>query len=108
MDQPDVQSLISLSTFLAGAGSAAFGMVKWYANSQKKAYAAERDFNHLRRNQEQMKESIKMLSEEVDELMADMKTLTAVFNVLLAKTDESVSSILGYEKKHGSSGANDD
>ena len=104
----DIQNLVTLLTFLAGAGSAVLGMVKWYANSQKKAYAAERDFNHLRRNQEQMKESIKMLSSEVDELLADVKTLTAVFNLLLAKNNDSVSGLLGYKDKHELNSLHDD
>ena len=96
--QFDLQNLISLLTFLAGAGSAVWAMVRFYAQSEKKRYAAERDFNHLRNNQEQMKESIKALSSEIDGLSDDMKTLTACFNLILNQSGQSVSSILGYRK----------
>lgn len=33
-----------------------------------KAYAAERDFNHLRNNQDQLKEAMKSLTTEADEI----------------------------------------
>lgn len=35
--------------------------------SEKKAYAAEHDFQHLKRNQEQMKQAIAMLQDELEE-----------------------------------------
>lgn len=38
-----------------------------YADSEKKKYAAERDFNHLKRNQEQLKEGLKLISQELEE-----------------------------------------
>jgi predicted nucleic acid-binding Zn-ribbon protein len=37
-------------------------------DAEKKAYAAERDFNHLRGNQEQLKQAIGQLQDEVEEL----------------------------------------
>ncbi|PSB20561.1 hypothetical protein C7B65_06550 [Phormidesmis priestleyi ULC007] len=97
--QFDTKTLISLATFLAGAGSAVWGMVRFYADGEKKRYAAERDFTHLRNNQDQMRQSIQELTKEIDELSDDMKTLTAVFNVMLAQRGESVSGILGYKKR---------
>lgn len=99
MPQFDVKSLISVLTFLAGAGSAVWGMVRFYADAEKKRYAAERDFEHLRRNQEQMKQSIVSLSEDIDGLSDDLKTHLAVFNVMLAQSGQSVSGILGYKKQ---------
>lgn len=95
----DVKSLISVLTFMAGAGSAVWAMIRFYASAETKRYAAERDFDHLRRNQDQMKVSIQELTKEIDGLSDDMKTLTAVFNVMLNQQGQSVSGILGYKKR---------
>lgn len=94
----DIQTLTTIATFLAGAGSTLWAGVQWYASTQKKAYAAQRDFEHLRRNQEQMKQGIEQLMKEVDALGDDMKTQSALFNLLMARSGESVSGILGYRK----------
>lgn len=37
-----------------------------YATSKQKEYAAQREFEHLKRNQEQMRESLKFISEELE------------------------------------------
>jgi predicted nuclease with TOPRIM domain len=53
------------------------------ADSKLKAYAAERDFNHLRNNQEQMKEAVSGLQEESEELrhvLIELKTLQTAMN----------------------------
>lgn len=38
-----------------------------YADGEKKKYAAERDFQHLKRNQEQLKDGLKVISQELEE-----------------------------------------
>lgn len=38
------------------------------AEARVKAYAAERDFNHLKNNQEQLKQSILLIQSEVDSI----------------------------------------
>lgn len=54
------------------------------ADSKVKAYAAERDFNHLKNNQEQFKEALRMLQDEFEDLRTtqiETKTLlTATYN----------------------------
>ncbi|WP_448286101.1 hypothetical protein [Phormidesmis priestleyi] len=97
----EVNSLISVLTFAAGAGSAVWGMISWYAGAEKKKYAAEREFQHLKRNQEQMKQSIEHVTKEIDALSDDVKTLTAVFNVMLTQNGQSISGILAYKKHRG-------
>lgn len=42
------------------------GFVLWFSNSEKKKYAAERDFNHIRRNQEQTNASLASILAEID------------------------------------------
>ncbi|KAM3099550.1 hypothetical protein ACKFKG_03165 [Phormidesmis sp. 146-35] len=95
----EISNVISILTFLAGAGSAVWGMVRWYGDGEKKRYAAERDFQHLRRNQEQMKEQISHIGKEIDGLSDDFKTLNACFNLLLGQSGQTMSGILGYRKR---------
>jgi hypothetical protein len=72
--------LISLNDFVAIGGfvlgilTAFCGWLAWYGSSVKKAYAAERDFNHLRRNYEQLAENQKhilQLLEDINEGVTD-------------------------------------
>ena len=66
----DLNNLITLLTFLgggiAGITGTLLGLARWYASSEKKKYAAERDFQHLKRAQEQLSEGLKLISEEVE------------------------------------------
>lgn len=66
----DLNNLITLLTFLGGGAAGAIGGIltaaRWYADSEKKKYAAERDFAHLRKNQEQQAENMKLVMEEVE------------------------------------------
>lgn len=43
------------------------GAIAWNNSRVKKSYAAERDFNHLKRNYEQMTENLKELWRQNDE-----------------------------------------
>jgi hypothetical protein len=95
----EISNIISIATFLAGAGSAVWGMVKWYGDGEKKRYAAERDFQHLRNHQEQMKQSIAQLVKEIDGLSDDVKTMNACFSLLLGQSGQTMSGILGYKRK---------
>ncbi|MCY7272378.1 MAG: hypothetical protein LH702_01195 [Phormidesmis sp. CAN_BIN44] len=99
MDNVDVKSVLSILTFLAGAGSAVLGMVRWYGISERKRYAAERDFGHLRNNQEQMKQSLHLLAEELDEMASDFKTQNACFQILMAQSGQTVSGLFAQKPK---------
>ncbi|GEM_PF-4522043 len=70
-----------------------------FAQSQTKAYAAERDFEHLRRNQEQMKESIKLLDDEVSETRADLKEVKGMLTAMFARIGDTVSGIFAHKEK---------
>lgn len=53
------------------------------ADSKVKAYAAERDFSHLRNNQEQMKQAIVQVQDESEELkhvLIELKILQTAMN----------------------------
>ena len=62
----DINALISLFSFMLALFTTASGAILWYVNSEKKKYAAERDFAHLKRNQEAISQSVAALLEEFD------------------------------------------
>ncbi|MGB3757275.1 MAG: hypothetical protein WBA07_13025 [Rivularia sp. (in: cyanobacteria)] len=49
-------------TVLSGIVAGSF----WYANSEKRRYGLERDFAHLRRNYEQIQQSLNLIMTEFD------------------------------------------
>lgn len=61
-----VDTLISFSSLALGCITTFSGLIFYYVNAEKKRYAAERDFAHLQRNQQQMKESLSFLLTETD------------------------------------------
>jgi nitrate/nitrite-specific signal transduction histidine kinase len=77
-----VTVVLPVSTFVGG-------IVAWYSASVKKAYAAQRDFEHLRRNYNQMSENLKSLHEDVDDRFDDLdKSLSDLkqkLNVIMIK-----------------------
>lgn len=58
--------LIALGGLVLAALTTVLGGVVWFANAEKKRYAAERDFAHIRRNQEQMQQGLTSLFNELD------------------------------------------
>lgn len=53
-----LQPYISLGAFILALGGNIIWAFVMYANSEKKKYAAERDFNHLRNNQKNISDGI--------------------------------------------------
>lgn len=102
IDQLDIKNLASLATFLAGAGSAVWGMLQYYSSSEKKKFAAEREFMHLKRNQEQMQQCLAKVMDELDDQGDDMKTMAACFNLLLSQSGQSISGIFAHKKRNES------
>ncbi len=64
----DWQNLLSLALGLGGFLS---GGLMWYRGAVRKSYAAERDFAHLRRNQEQIQAALEQLQEEIEAIARD-------------------------------------
>lgn len=52
-------SLMSIATFLGGA-------IAWYSAKIQKGYAAKRDFEHLKRNFEQLSSAQGLIMKELD------------------------------------------
>lgn len=63
-----IDSLIATASFLIGLITALIGILVWYGNIQKKSLAAERDAQHLRRNQEALAQAVGLLTDEVENL----------------------------------------
>jgi hypothetical protein len=102
MDNIDIiKSVLSILTFLAGVGGGVLGMLRWFSTSERKKFAAEREFMHLRNNQEQMQRSLALLGRELDELSDDMKTQSACFQLLLTQSGQSISRIFAHKPKRG-------
>lgn len=71
-----------------------------YAQSREKSYAAERDFEHLRRNQEQMKDALKMLDDELTETREDFKELKGMLYATFNRVGvDSISGVFANRKR---------
>lgn len=61
-----IETVLAIGGFALALG----GNITWalimFANAQKKAYAAERDFNHLKNNQKDISDGIAMGFDEID------------------------------------------
>ncbi len=66
-----------------------------FAEGRQKEYAAERDFEHLRRNQEQLKVNLSALDDELQDAKADVKEIKGMISVFLARFNDSSSNIWG-------------
>jgi hypothetical protein len=58
--------MIALGGLMLATVTTVLGGVVWFANAEKKRYAAERDFAHIRRNQEQIQQGLNGLLSEFD------------------------------------------
>jgi len=70
-------SLLPFAGFLLGLLTALAGLFAYYKNSLKKSYAAERDFQHLKRNQEQMVQMLLQLDDSIDGLRIEIVRITS-------------------------------
>lgn len=70
MNALNMQTSIALGAFLLALFTNIFGVVVWYAvwyaNAEKKKYAAERDFNHLKNNQKDISNGIAEIAKDFD------------------------------------------
>lgn len=74
-----IETWIAIISFLLGLGATFNGVIIWYANSEKKKYAAERDFSHLKNNYQQLTTNQNLILDELDDFKdAVMKELTEI------------------------------
>lgn len=79
--------LISITTFVGG-------LIAWYSAAIKKNYAAQRDYNHLKNNYQQLSSSINSLYKDIDlrfdstiSELKDLKSLQLAILVKLSPND---------------------
>ena len=78
------EAWIAFGAFIAGLIPYGLNLVSHYSNSQQKRYAAERDFQHLKRNQEQIVSNIAHIAEEFDHRFDEIdKRLNHIDHALL-------------------------
>ncbi|BAZ50124.1 hypothetical protein NIES4103_70260 (plasmid) [Nostoc sp. NIES-4103] len=68
----DIQTTLALAGFLLAVGSNLIWLLVTYANGEKKKYAAERDFNHIKNNQLQISEGIAIFTKDLDNRLDDI------------------------------------
>lgn len=71
-DPAATEHIMSWTTFAIGLIGALFGAFSWWRGAIVKSYAAERDFGHLRRNQEMISQAVAQLGEEIEALNRDI------------------------------------
>lgn len=73
--------LIALSGLLLATATTVIGAVLWYANTEKRRYALERDFNHIKNNLEQISDGIshefKDLNDRFDDVDKELLRIEA-------------------------------
>lgn len=62
-----VSDWISIAALVLGSGGFFSGIYLWWSGSIKKNFAAERDFGHIKRNQEQINQSLLHLDQKISE-----------------------------------------
>lgn len=71
-----------------------------YAQSREKAYAAERDFQHLKANQEQLKETLRIIDDELSETREDLKELKGMLFATFSRVGvDGISGIFGQKER---------
>lgn len=88
MNALNMQTSIALGAFLLALFTNIFGVVVWYAvwyaNAEKKKYAAERDFNHLKNNQKDISDGIAEIAKDFDNRFDELdKRLNSIDHDLL-------------------------
>lgn len=99
--KPTLELLAVVVSLLTFAG----GVIAWYSASVQKRYASQRDFEHLKRNYEQLasnqNEIVKDLDKGFDSLILELKEVKGLQTAILVKISpsDSVSDI--YRRSRG-------
>lgn len=66
---------LSATIGVIGLIGSIFGGIAWYNGAIEKRFAAQRSFEHLRKNQEQMGQALAIIDTQLDEVANDIKQL---------------------------------
>lgn len=94
------QDVATVAGLLMGVSSFVAGAITWYKGAIVKSYAAERDFNHLRRNLEQLSNNLSDVSEEVDHRFDRLEGEMIQIKALLQAQLSTGQSITGGYRDH--------
>jgi hypothetical protein len=101
MQKDFLDSALAIGGFLMGAGTMLIGIVGWIWQSSRKRYAAERDFEHLKKAYQQLAENqgliLRELEERADRLQNALERQQLLLQVVLTKvsgSDESIGTML--------------
>lgn len=75
LEDANAMQLLNLVSLLFGIISFLCGAALWWKGSIEKRYAAERDFKHLKGNQEQMAQGLGHIDEAVGEVLRNNATV---------------------------------
>jgi uncharacterized protein YoxC len=62
-------------TFGMGLSGFVGGAILWYRGSVEKQYASQRDFQHIRRNQEQIQQAAKLLADDLETTSHEVRSI---------------------------------
>lgn len=87
--------LLQFILLILSVGSALFAIVTWYSATVQKRYASQRDFEHLKRNYQQLADNqaqiIKELDSRFDEATLDLRDIKNMLNVIMVKINTQSS-----------------
>ncbi|WP_375471008.1 hypothetical protein [uncultured Nostoc sp.] len=72
MNTLNPSDLIALCSLFLACFTTLIGAILWYAQSEKKKYASERDFQHIRNNQKSISDGIAMLTKDIEDQMNEI------------------------------------
>lgn len=102
-----LSAVIAIGGFLLGLCTAFAGIVTRASQAEKKTYAAQRDFEHLKNCYRQLAENQKLILDEIQErthsLQSTLKEQSIYLNLVLTKLnaeDRSIGTIERQVREH--------
>lgn len=81
--KPDISTLISLLSFTGGVGATLLGVARWYNAAQRKAFAAEREFQHLKNDYKTLADAVAHIDDRQEELFSYVVEMRGALSVVL-------------------------
>jgi hypothetical protein len=81
--KPDISTLISVFSFAGGVGATLLGVGRWYNSTQHKKFAAEREFQHLKRDYETLSKAVAHIDDRQEELFSYIVEMRGAMSVVL-------------------------
>lgn len=79
----NTSDLVAIFSLLLAMGTTSIGAILWYVQGEKKKYASERDFQHIRRNQESISDGLNIIAKDIDEKLDQINRDILEIKILL-------------------------